>query len=215
MSVIVIDPGHGGTQVIGGSSPNNATGPQGTKEKNLTLDVARRIVPLLTAKGHTAVLTRDSDVNLGLTARAHVARDRKAAAFIAIHFNGFNGRAQGTETFVHARSGAASTALAKQVQQFLLAVTQHADRGLKRAQFGALSPASHHATTAACLVEVSFMDVAQEEQRLLQEPYRQGIAEALAAAAQAFVESASFGLETSADEAEFPEPEDGFELIVR
>ena len=90
----------------------------------------------------------------------------------------------------------------------------HKSIGVKRARFGVLSPASHHPATAACLVEVSFMDVAQEEQRLAQDAYRQGIAEGLAAAIQAFTQSGAFGLEMSpADEAY--EPEDGYELIVR
>ena len=214
MSTIVIDPGHGGSAKIGGSSANNAVGPGGMLEKDVTLDVALRLAPLVESLGHQPVLTRDTDVNVGLSARAHIARDRKADAFVAIHFNGFNGRAQGTETFVHAGSGASSTALAKFVQQFLLAVTQHADRGVKRARFGVLSPGAHHPVTAACLVEVSFMDVVQEERRLAEETYRQGIAEALAAALRAYTESGAFGLGLP-DDADIFEPEDGYELIVR
>lgn len=214
MSIIVIDPGHGGATKVGGSSANNAIGPSGMLEKDVTLDIGLRLAPLVHAQGHEAVLTRDTDINLGLADRAHIARDRKAEAFVAIHFNGFNGRAQGTETFVHSGSGASSTALAKFVQQFMLAVTQHTDRGVKRARFGVLSPSSHHPVTAACLVEVSFMDVAQEEQRLTQATYRQGIAEGLAAAIQAFTQSGAFGLEMS-EAAERFEPEDGYELIVR
>ena len=96
------------------------------------------------------------------------------------------GDVEGTETFVHARSGSTSTALTRLVQQFTLAVTQHQDRGVKRAEFGVVSPAQHHAETAACLVEVSFMDVAQEEERLAQDAYQQGVAEGLAAALHAY-----------------------------
>lgn len=212
MSIIVIDPGHGGDAKVGGSSPNNARGPSGLLEKTATLAIARRLVPLLAAQAHTAILTRDGDVNVGLSARAHVARDRRADAFVSIHFNGFNGSTQGTETFVHARSGAASTALAKLVQQFMLAVTQHHDRGVKRAAFGVLNPAQHHAATAACLVEVSFMDVLQEDARLGQAAYQQGIAEGLAQALQMY-STQSFAVDFSAPPAEAPE--DGYEEIVR
>lgn len=214
MDIVVIDPGHGGTRTVGGSSPNNATGPAGTKEKDLTLDLALRLSPLLEGHGLRCILTRDSDVNLGLSARAHVARGHRARAFVSIHFNGFNGRTQGTETFVHSSSGEASTALAKLVQQFVLDATRLNDRGVKRARFGALSPASHHAGTAACLLEVSFMDVAEEERRLSGEDYRQGIAEALAAAVSEYARSASFSTTSEAVE-DVPEPEDGYELIVR
>lgn len=212
MSIIVIDPGHGGDAKIGGSSPNNARGPSGLLEKNATLAIARRLVPVLGAQGHTVLLTRDGDVNLGLSARAHVGRDRKADAFVSIHFNGFNGRTQGTETFVHARSSAPSTALAKLVQQFLLAVTEYPDRGVKRAEFGVLSPAQHHAATAACLVEVSFMDVPREDQRLHQDAYQDGIAEGLAAALGAYSQHA-FAIDFAAAPADAPE--DGYEELVR
>lgn len=42
MSTIVIDPDHGGNTMIGHSSPNNATGPTGLMEKQITLDLALR-----------------------------------------------------------------------------------------------------------------------------------------------------------------------------
>lgn len=213
MDVVVIDPGHGGTRSVGGSSPSNATGPSGTKEKDLTLDIALRLRALLRDEGFRCELTRSTDVNLGLAARAQVARRHRAIAFVSIHFNGFNGRVQGTETFVHSSSGPASTTLARRVQQAVLDVTGLADRGVKRARFAVLSPASHDPGTAACLVEVSFIDVAREERRLAGESYRQRIAQALAAAVSEFV------ITTSSDEAagddEGPEPEDGYELIVR
>lgn len=212
MSVIVIDPGHGGDAKVGGSSPNNAKGPSGLLEKNVTLAVARRLAAALEALGHTAVLTRDGDVNLGLSARARIARDRKAEAFVSIHFNGFDSRTQGTETFVHVRSGAASAALARLVQQFTLAVTQHHDRGIKRAEFGVLSPSQHHAATAACLVEVSFMDVPEEDARLGQTAYLQGIAGGLAQAMQMHsVQSFAVAAPAGAEDA----PEDGYEEFVR
>jgi len=212
MGIMVIDPGHGGDSRLGGSSPNNARGPSGLLEKTATLEIARRLVPLLEAKHHSAILTRTADVNVGLAARARVARDHKADAFVSIHFNGFNERTQGTETFVHARSGPACTRLAKLVQQFMLSVTQYHDRGVKRAEFGVLNPASHHATTAACLVEVSFMDVPQEDQRLSQSSYLQGIAEGLAQAMDMYA-TQSLAVAFAAPPPE--PPEDGYEEIVR
>ncbi len=114
-AVIVLDPGHGGQTPpykVGGSSWNNATGPQGTLEKTLTLDVALRTRDILSARGRTVVLTREIDVNLGLRARANVAKSREADAFVSIHFNGSTGHnAQGTETFVHNSHIPASTDL--------------------------------------------------------------------------------------------------------
>ena len=48
--VIVIDPGHGGTVEVGGSSPNNANSPSGEQEKNWTLDMAKRTRAAVLAK---------------------------------------------------------------------------------------------------------------------------------------------------------------------
>ena len=81
MSVVVIDPGHGGTQKIGGSSANNATSASGVLEKDICLDIAKRIRWSLlhgsgakyasdSGKSIDVVLTRDDDSNLGLSSRS-------------------------------------------------------------------------------------------------------------------------------------------------
>src|SRR5262245_38308877 len=101
MATVVLDPGHGGSTKIGGSSPNNAVGPTGTLEKWLTLDLARRVRGVLRAAGIETQLTRDEDRNLGLQERAGVAKAAGADAFVSIHLNGFNQTAQGTETYHH------------------------------------------------------------------------------------------------------------------
>lgn len=180
MAIVVLDPGHGGTSTIGGSSPNNATGPTGLKEKTVTLDVAKRAQSLLVAKGHNVLLTRTGDNNLGLADRAKVAKTAGADAFVAIHLNGFDHHAQGTETYHHTSAGTGSKKLAAAVQQAMLQATGLNDRGVKSAGFGALKPASHAATTAACLVEISFMDIAAEEARLKTDAYKDKIAQAIA-----------------------------------
>lgn len=180
MATVVLDPGHGGTATIGGSSPNNATGPTGLKEKSVTLDIAKRAQPLLAAKGHNVLMTRTADNNLGLAARAKVAKTAGADAFVAIHFNGFNQLAQGTETYHHSSAGNDSKALAAAVQKAVRQATGLTDRGVKSATFGALKPASHAAKTAACLVEISFMDVAAEEARLKTDAYKNKVAQAIA-----------------------------------
>lgn len=179
MAIIVLDPGHGGTAMIGGSSPNNATGPTGLKEKAVTLDVAKRAQALLAPKGHGVLLTRTGDNNLGLADRAKVAKTAGADAFVAIHLNGFNQTAQGTETYHHTSAGTASKKLAAAVQKAVQQATGLNNRGVKSAGFGALKPASHAATTAACLVEISFMDVAAEEARLKTDAYKDKVAQAI------------------------------------
>ncbi len=117
-AVAVIDPGHGGNGMVGGSSANNARGPGSTLEKDLTLDVSRRLRAYLVAHGLPAgqvLLTRDSDKNRGLSERLLFARQAGAAVFLSIHFNGFNGfndpGVQGGEVWIAQNASPASVAL--------------------------------------------------------------------------------------------------------
>lgn len=182
MAVVVIDPGHGGTRKVGGSSPNNAVGPTGLQEKAVTLALALKTGELLRRQGVEVHLTRDTDRNLALADRAAVAKTLRADAFVSIHLNGYDGKAQGTETFHHTQAGADSKALAAAVQAGVLRVTGLKDRGVKSDDLGVLQPGRHAPETAACLLEVSFMDVPDEEARLKTDAYRNSLSEALASA---------------------------------
>jgi N-acetylmuramoyl-L-alanine amidase len=180
---VVLDPGHGGTAEVGGSSHNNATGPTGLLEKSVTLDVALMAQLYLGGLGVDCVLTRSTDVNLGLEARARVAKDIGADAFVSIHFNGSVGHdAQGSETWQHRQASAASKSLAATVQAAVVAATGLRDRGVWDGGLAVTRPDYHAARTGACLVEISFMDRADEESRLRQANYKDRIARALAQA---------------------------------
>jgi len=78
---IVIDPGHGGVDP-------GATGPNGVMEKELTLDIARRVRDKLERAGnHRVLMTRDDDIKIALKDRVAFARKHTADLFISIHFN--------------------------------------------------------------------------------------------------------------------------------
>ena len=180
--IIVLDPGHGGNAAVGGSSPNNATGPNGLLEKNLTLDLARRLQALLAATADVS-MTRTADTNLSLAARAQLARDRHADIFLSLHFNGFsNPQTDGTEVWVARQSNSVSRALAQTVLRHLAAATGVANRGVREGDLGVLLPARHASNTAACLAEAVFLTNPAEARRLESESYRQQLATALAEA---------------------------------
>lgn len=196
MAIIVIDAGHGGDKEVGGSSPNNATAPEGTLEKDLTLDIAKRVKRILSAM-HDVRMTRETDVNVGIAARAHVARDASADVFLSIHFNGFsNASVQGTETLVWpgTKPPEKSYLLAKMIQKATVGVTGYRDRGIKdERKLGVLNPSNHVDKTARCLVEISFItgpgktNAESDERRLKDEKYKDSIAEALAEAIEAYL----------------------------
>jgi N-acetylmuramoyl-L-alanine amidase len=78
--VVVIDPGHGGDQ-------DGALSPAGVKEKDVVLQIARRLRPRLEQQGAKVVLTRTGDIGVPLTTRAAVANGLKADLFVSIHLN--------------------------------------------------------------------------------------------------------------------------------
>jgi N-acetylmuramoyl-L-alanine amidase len=91
---IVLDPGHGGHDP-------GATGPRGLQEKDLTLDIARRLAVVLQEELAVKVtLTRTRDVFVPLRERTTLANRQKADLFVSIHVNAARGAsASGTETY--------------------------------------------------------------------------------------------------------------------
>lgn len=78
---IVLDAGHGGRDV-------GAVGQQGLLEKDVTLDVARRLKKRLEqSAGYRILLTRDSDESMILRERIEFANRNEADLFVSIHVN--------------------------------------------------------------------------------------------------------------------------------
>ena len=187
MAKIVIDPGHGGSESLGGSSPNNAIGPAGTLEKDLTLTLGLMVTGLLANLAHQVRMTRSGDSNLGLADRASIAKEFGADVFVSIHLNGFSDpEVQGTETLHAPNASEKSIQLAQIVQRRTLMATGYRDRGVKPQQLGVLRPDRHRQNTSACLVEISFLTDPNEEQRLQSETYQLRIATGIANAIAEF-----------------------------
>jgi N-acetylmuramoyl-L-alanine amidase len=93
LPVIVIDPGHGGVET-------GAIGPTGLQEKDVTLDLARRLKTALERQGVTVVLTRDEDRVLPLDDRTAIANHNHAILFVSLHMNASKRKtAVGAETY--------------------------------------------------------------------------------------------------------------------
>jgi N-acetylmuramoyl-L-alanine amidase len=87
---------------IGHNCPPD-TGARGIKvEDNLTLDVGNRVISKLKALGHEVISCkpdRADSVKDSLSQRCNKANASKVEVFVSIHFNAFNGQANGTEVF--------------------------------------------------------------------------------------------------------------------
>ncbi len=94
LSRVVIDAGHGGHDV-------GSIGPTGFTEKELVLDLAKRLKTLIeTQMGAEVVLTRDADTFVALETRTQRANQEKADLFISIHANSSPEKdVRGVETF--------------------------------------------------------------------------------------------------------------------
>ena len=90
---VVIDAGHGG------ASTGTRT-PEGTLEKDLTLDIAERLKRLLAGEAFQVVMTREADRDVSLKERGGLANRAQADIFVSIHLNWIaNRRSGGLETY--------------------------------------------------------------------------------------------------------------------
>ena len=94
LSRVVIDAGHGGHDF-------GSIGPTGFSEKELVLDLAKRLKTLIEVEmGTEVVMTRDDDVFVPLENRTQIANEEKADLFLSIHANSSPTKGvRGVETF--------------------------------------------------------------------------------------------------------------------
>lgn len=103
--VIMIDPGHGGEDP-------GAIGKNKTREKDVVLQIARRLRTLIEKqKDMKAFMTRNEDVFIPLKVRVAKAQKQRADLFVSIHADAFTNRAaRGSSVFALSTKGATSTA---------------------------------------------------------------------------------------------------------
>jgi N-acetylmuramoyl-L-alanine amidase len=196
---IVIDPGHGGSNV-GTSSVLD-----GRFEKEFTLDVAQRLKPLLEAEGWKVFLTRTGDYYVTNASRVVFTKAKHADFFISLHFNSAvrDEKPFGLETYCYTPTGMPSTVergnysdpwsekissnafdaqnlkLAVKIQGALTRRMNMADRGVRHVRYievlrGQACP--------AILVENGYLSNPAEAGRIENADFRQKLAEAIATA---------------------------------
>lgn len=101
--IIMIDPGHGGEDP-------GAVGKYKTREKDVVLQIARRLRTLIDKDAKMkAYMTRNEDVFIPLTVRVAKARKMQADLFVSIHADAFTNRsARGSSVFALSKTGATS-----------------------------------------------------------------------------------------------------------
>ena len=187
--VIVIDPGHGGSDA-------GAIGPTGVSEKSVSLAVSLKAQKLLTANGYRVVMTRTTDVDVAapgvsdateLQARVDKAPPN-AEIFISVHCNAFsNGSANGMETY-HAPTAVQGRRLATLLNEELEQLGGLNNRGVKGARFYVMT----HSKCAASLIELGFITNPREEKLLASDDYQQKLAQAITNAVNRYFSQGGF-----------------------
>lgn len=158
--IIVIDPGHGGTD-------SGAVGVNGSLEKDIVLKIAKEIVELneITFKNHFEIyLTRYKDTLISLGDRTKLARTLKADLFLSLHCNySDNPNARGVEVYVSKKQGKysrESILLAYALQRDLKINLGFESRGVKFANFHVLRETVNE--LSAILLEMGFLSQEDE-----------------------------------------------------
>jgi N-acetylmuramoyl-L-alanine amidase len=192
VQTVVLDAGHGGHDK-GQVSRYGA-------EKDFALDVARKLRPILQAKGLRVIMTREGDYFVPLEVRAKIANAARNSIFVSIHFNATNDdpNATGFEIFSFTPRGAPSTsdgtvtassvnlqpgtsvdaqslALSTCIYHSVLGQLREYDRGIKRARFAVLRLTK----VPAVLIEGGFLTDGGESKLISNKDWRAKLAGAI------------------------------------
>jgi N-acetylmuramoyl-L-alanine amidase len=199
VQTVVLDPGHGGYDKGQVSLYGN--------EKDFALDVARKLRPLLQAKGFRVIMTREGDYFVPLEVRAKIANAARNSIFVSIHFNATsdNPDATGFEIFSFTPRGAPSTsdtaltstsysmqpgsevdaqsmALSACIYHSLLGHIPEYDRGIKRARFAVLRLTK----VPAVLIEGGFLTERGECKLIANKDWRAKLAGAIGVGVESY-----------------------------
>ncbi|MGY0434557.1 N-acetylmuramoyl-L-alanine amidase [Bacillus rugosus] len=166
---IYIDPGHG--------DQDSGAVANGLLEKDINLDIAKRVNTKLNASGALLVMSRSNDTFYSLQERVSRASSTQADIFISIHGNANDSSSpNGSETFYDTTfQGTKSKRLADQIQPKLAAYLKTRDRGVKRAGFYVIK----YSRMPSVLVETAFITNSSDASKLKQTVYKDKAAQAI------------------------------------
>ena len=192
---VVIDAGHGGED-------GGAVGVTGLLEKDLNLDIAKRLEALLVDNGYTVIMTRTEDVllydrsadykgrkkALDLAARQAIGDQNPDALFISIHANAFSEQVYHGLQIWHGTNHASSAKLAESIRAEVASSLQRDNHRQSKAA-GSNIYLLYHLKGPAVLVECGFLSNPAECRALEDPAYREQLVLALYRGIAAYYES--------------------------
>jgi len=163
---VILDPGHGGVDY--------GAIREGINEKDINLDIAKRVEAILASKGYSVDMTRHTDETVSLQDRTIFCENNCPDIFVSIHVNSsVRPEPTGIETHYYHED---SLALAQTVHTSLATYIKSPDRGLIKSRFYVIN----HTTVPAILVEIGFISNDRERAELVSEKRKQQTAKAIA-----------------------------------
>lgn len=174
--VIVIDPGHGGEDP-------GTTGFSGNYEKDINLEISKRLEKKLESNGYKVILTRDSDEYIDNLLRAEIANKKRARVFVSIHGNAMedNSSADGIQVLYYPNRESTigdlnNNELAQVMMNSLVSGTGARDKGIiEREDLIILNQTK----MPAILIEYGFLSNEKEEQLLLTDEYQNKVVDSI------------------------------------
>ena len=175
---ITLDAGHGG-------SDPGAIGASGTREKDVTLKITKKVQELLKKKGAKVSMTRTGDKDVygpnasdvqELQARVDVAEENDADAFISIHINSSTNKNVGGFSSYYYPKTSNDARLAQAVQDRLVKNFGLDDLGIRKANFYV----NKRCTMPSTLLELAFISNPKEEKLMKSNWYINKLAKSIA-----------------------------------
>ncbi|MBE5930940.1 MAG: N-acetylmuramoyl-L-alanine amidase [Lachnospiraceae bacterium] len=181
--VVCIDAGHGDWD---GGAVKTVNGVEVRVEKDDNLRMAMLLREALKAYDIEVVMTRDTDVYLGLSERAQIANAAGADVLISLHRNAYAGTAevQGVEYWIHNSRPADAESLAQKISAEVVKVGGMVNRGVK---YGTIASSKENyainreANMASMIIELGFISSEADNAALDEygEDYAKGMAKAV------------------------------------
>lgn len=177
--IVVIDAGHGGQDP--GALGTDSKGKE-HKEKDLNLEIAKRVRDILEENGITVIMTRDGDTFPTLTDRSDIANAHQAVIFASIHANSATSdTVSGFEVYYSTQNNSEDTGISS--QQLAKAVASAIDDEISIRNRG-VKTADHIVTKTsimpAILIEVGFMSNPDELSLMLTDDFRSSFSQGIA-----------------------------------
>lgn len=166
---IVIDPGHGGSDP--GAVRNNL------KEKDINLEISKKVKSKLKKLGADVYLTREKDEYKGLYERVDFAKEKNADIFISIHQNSYldrknENKKEGTSAFYYNKE---SYNLADEIKNAIVKRTKLKDDGTNLASLAVIRTAD----PVSVLIECGYIANKKESEKLSDSHFQKKLARAI------------------------------------